>query len=122
MLRDRLTIKFVSALALLIGLSLDGPAFAGGFVATHLPDTLSQGGLVIVRLSPGSQLVVAENERETRAVAVGRLEVRGQLAVGEIHEGGRVGEPMVSALITLAAVAPARHAFFVGLEAEDPIG
>ncbi len=37
-------------------------------------------------------------------------------------EGGRVGEPMVSALITLAAVAPARHAFFVGLEAEAPIG
>ena len=103
MLRDRLTIKFVCALALLIGLSLDGPAFAGGFVATHLPDTLSQGGLVIVRLSPGSQLVVAGKRVHVGGdgVAVfgaGRDE-RGPLTISIVEPDGQRRD-------TLIAIAP----------------
>lgn len=103
MLRDRLTIKLVCALALLIGLSLDGPAFAGGFVATHLPDTLSQGGLVIVRLSPGSQLVVAGKRVHVGGdgVAVfgaGRDE-RGPLAISIVEPDGQRRD-------TLIAIAP----------------
>ena len=99
MLRDRLTIKFVCALALLIGLSLDGPAFAGGFVATHLPDTLSQGGLVIVRLSPGSQLVVAGKRVHVGGdgVAVfgaGRDE-RGPLAISIVEPDGQRRDTLI---------------------------
>ena len=100
MLRDRLTIKFVCALALLIGLSLDGPAFAGGFVATHLPDTLSQGGLVIVRLSPGSQLVVAGKRVHVGGdgVAVfgaGRDE-RGPLAISIVEPDGQRRDTLIA--------------------------
>jgi len=100
MLRDRLTIKFVCALALLIGLSLDGPAFAGGFVATHLPDTLSQGGLVIVRLSPGSQLVVAGKRVHVGGdgVAVfgaGRDE-RGPLTISIVEPDGQRRDTLIA--------------------------
>ena len=100
MLRERLTIKFVCALALLIGLSLDGPAFAGGFVATHLPDTLSQGGLVIVRLSPGSQLVVAGKRVHVGGdgVAVfgaGRDE-RGPLTISIVEQDGQRRDTLIA--------------------------
>jgi len=100
MLRERLTIKFVCALALLIGLSLDGPAFAGGFVATHLPDTLSQGGLVIVRLSPGSQLVVAGKRVHVGGdgVAVfgaGRDE-RGPLTISIVEPDGQRRDTLIA--------------------------
>jgi murein DD-endopeptidase MepM/ murein hydrolase activator NlpD len=50
-------LRLARALVLLVTL-LGEPALAGS-VASRLPDTLSQGGLIVLKLEPGSQLQVA---------------------------------------------------------------
>jgi len=89
-------------LALLIFLLLCGPALAGA-VSTDLPGTLSQGGLVVVRLKPGSRLDVAGKSVHVGddGVAVfgaGRDE-HGPLAVAIVEPDGQRRD-------TLIAIAP----------------
>jgi murein DD-endopeptidase MepM/ murein hydrolase activator NlpD len=99
MLPDRLTAKFTRGLALLIGLSLCGPAFASS-VATNLPDMLSQGGLAVVRLKPGSRLDVAGKqvhvgEDGVAVFGAGRDE-RGPLAVSIIEPDGQRRDALIA--------------------------
>ncbi|WP_458069297.1 M23 family metallopeptidase [Rhodanobacter sp. BL-MT-08] len=101
--RNRLTTKFALVLALLIGLLHCGSSLAGSPVASSLPDTLSQGGLVVVRLKPGSRLDVAGKRVHVGddGVAVfgaGRDE-HGPLAVSVVEPDGLRRD-------TLIAIAP----------------
>jgi murein DD-endopeptidase MepM/ murein hydrolase activator NlpD len=101
MRRNRLRVAWACTLALMVCL-LCGRAGAST-VSSALPPTLSQGGLVVVRLAPGSRLEVAGKRVRvgTDGVAVfgaGRDE-RGPLAVDVVQKNGQ-------RIDTLMAVAP----------------
>ena len=96
---DWVTTPLARRLALLMALLPCTPALAGS-VATKLPDTLSQGELVVVRLRPGSRLDVAGKpahvgEDGMAVFGAGRDE-QGPLVVDIVEPGGHTVETRIA--------------------------